>query len=76
MSRSCGAADVVERLRKAARAPAASADFVLRADESLKLAVELGIPGTQLINTGADERPLIATIVTEADSPLERLRAG
>jgi nitroreductase len=37
---------------------------------------ELGIPGTQLIHTGADERPLIAVIFTEADSPLERLRAG
>jgi nitroreductase len=37
---------------------------------------ELGIPGTQLINAGADERPLIAIIFTEADSSLERLRAG
>lgn len=37
---------------------------------------ELGIPGTQLINAGADERPLIVVIFTEADNPLERLRAG
>jgi nitroreductase len=37
---------------------------------------ELGIPGTQLITTGVDERPLIGVIFTEGDSPLERLRAG
>jgi hypothetical protein len=37
---------------------------------------ELGIPGTQLISTGADERPLIGVIFTDGDSPLERLRAG
>jgi nitroreductase len=37
---------------------------------------ELGIPGTQLISTGIDEHPLIAVILTEGDSPLERLRAG
>ena len=37
---------------------------------------ELGIPGTQLINTGADERPLVAVIFTEGDSALERVRAG
>jgi nitroreductase len=37
---------------------------------------ELGIPGTQLIDTGADERPLIAVIFTDGDGPLERLRAG
>jgi hypothetical protein len=37
---------------------------------------ELGIPGTQLISTGIDERPLIGVIFTGGDSPLERLRAG
>jgi len=37
---------------------------------------EVGIPGTQLISTGTDERPLIGVIFTEGDSPLERLRAG
>lgn len=37
---------------------------------------ELGIPGTQLISTGVDERPLIGVIFTEGDSPLERLHAG
>ena len=37
---------------------------------------ELGIPGTQLISTGTDERPLIGVIFTESDSSLERLRAG
>ena len=37
---------------------------------------ELGIPGTQLISTGTDERPLIGVIFTENDSPLEQLRAG
>lgn len=126
------AADVIERLRQAAQAPAVYAHFALRKEECLDLAVaisgadrserdnpayaaemaewvrrdpaapdgvptssipavngneprhtdiplrdfELGIPGTQLISTGTDERPLIAVIFTEADSPLERLRAG
>ncbi|MDP9092648.1 MAG: nitroreductase [Actinomycetota bacterium] len=37
---------------------------------------ELGIPGTQLISTGIDERPLIAVIFTDGDNPVERLRAG
>jgi nitroreductase len=37
---------------------------------------ELGIPGTQLINAGSDERPLISVIFTESDTSLERLRAG
>jgi nitroreductase len=37
---------------------------------------ELGTPGTQLISTGTDERPLIGVIFTDTDSPLERLRAG
>jgi len=37
---------------------------------------ELGIPGTQLISAGIDERPLIGVIFTDGDSPLERLRAG
>jgi hypothetical protein len=37
---------------------------------------ELGIPGTQLISTGSDERPLIGVILTDGDSPSERLRAG
>jgi nitroreductase len=37
---------------------------------------EAGIPGGQLITPGIDEKPLIAVILTDADSDLERLRAG
>lgn len=37
---------------------------------------DAGVPGTQLVNTGADERPLIAVILTTGDSPLDRISAG
>jgi nitroreductase len=37
---------------------------------------EVGIAGSQLISAGVDERPLIAVIFTETDSPLQRLEAG
>jgi nitroreductase len=37
---------------------------------------EVGIPGTQMISTGTDERPVIGVIFTDNDSPLEQLRAG
>jgi nitroreductase len=37
---------------------------------------EAGVPGGQLIKLGVDEKPLIAVIFTEGDSPLDQLRAG
>jgi nitroreductase len=37
---------------------------------------EAGMPGTQLITSGIDEKPLIAVILTQDDNALERLRAG
>ncbi|MCW2497620.1 hypothetical protein, partial [Jatrophihabitans sp.] len=37
---------------------------------------EIGVPGGQLTSAGADERPLIAVIFTEADGPREQVRAG
>jgi nitroreductase len=78
------AAEMAEWVRRDATSPdgvPTSAIPALNADEPRHTDIplrnfELGIPGTQLINTGADERPLIAVIFTEADNPLERLRAG
>lgn len=37
---------------------------------------EIGMSGAQLIETGVDERPLIAVIFTPSDSEEEQLRAG
>lgn len=37
---------------------------------------EVGLPGTQLIASRVDERPLIAVIMTEADNDRQRLAAG
>lgn len=55
--------------------PAVAADDPRHTDIPLR-DFEIGIAGTQLIQTGADERPLIAVIFTNADNDRERLRAG
>ena len=55
--------------------PAVSSDQPRHTDIPLR-DFEVGTPGTQLISTGTDERPLIGVIFTENDSPLQQLRAG
>lgn len=124
--------EVVEKLRDAATSPGVNADFPMRAEQLIDLAVavgwadrieaedseyiaemnrwlrdsdvhtdgvpaaaiphvppgqprhtdvplrdfEVGVPGRQLIERDVDERPLIAVLLTQSDTPAEQLQAG